>query len=191
MANLQVKNVPESLHRKIRAYAKRRGRTVRDVPDQLTGKIKDKLANKGDKTVYVRADARAKFGSVVEGPVTSNKSVTIATEGTPAFSSTMPSSTLPDEQEPQSPMPATMRSQVARSSAMIAPSAGTLEFCFRHMRVSATPNSASASRSVLDIMIDFVCLIKSAPSVTIFLARFSCWEITAFSAKRRSSSLVR
>ncbi len=31
MANLQVKNVPEVLHRKIRAYAKRRGRTVRDV----------------------------------------------------------------------------------------------------------------------------------------------------------------
>src|SRR5256885_16423632 len=31
MANLQVKNVPESLQRKIRAYAKRRGRTVRDV----------------------------------------------------------------------------------------------------------------------------------------------------------------
>jgi len=31
MANLQVKNVPESLHRKIRAYAQRRGRTLRDV----------------------------------------------------------------------------------------------------------------------------------------------------------------
>jgi len=31
VANLQVKNVPESLQRKIRAYAKRRGRTVRDV----------------------------------------------------------------------------------------------------------------------------------------------------------------
>jgi plasmid stability protein len=31
MANLQVKNVPEPLHRKIRAYAKRRGRTVRAV----------------------------------------------------------------------------------------------------------------------------------------------------------------
>jgi len=31
MANLQVKNVPEALHRKIRAYAKRRGRTVRDL----------------------------------------------------------------------------------------------------------------------------------------------------------------
>jgi hypothetical protein len=31
MANLQVKNVPESLHRRIRAYARRRGRTVRDV----------------------------------------------------------------------------------------------------------------------------------------------------------------
>jgi plasmid stability protein len=31
MANLQVKNVPELLHRKIRAAAKRRGRTVRDL----------------------------------------------------------------------------------------------------------------------------------------------------------------
>ena len=31
MANLQVKNVPEPLHRKIRAYAKRRSCTVRDV----------------------------------------------------------------------------------------------------------------------------------------------------------------
>lgn len=40
MANLQVKNVPESLHRKIRAYAKRRGRTVRDVVlDAVTREI--------------------------------------------------------------------------------------------------------------------------------------------------------
>ena len=31
MANLHVKNVPEALHRKIRAYARRRGCTVRDV----------------------------------------------------------------------------------------------------------------------------------------------------------------
>jgi len=31
MAHLQVKNVPEALHRKIRAAAKRRGRTVRDL----------------------------------------------------------------------------------------------------------------------------------------------------------------
>jgi plasmid stability protein len=31
MANLQVKNVPEDVHRKIRAYAKRRGRSVRDI----------------------------------------------------------------------------------------------------------------------------------------------------------------
>jgi plasmid stability protein len=30
MANLQVKNVPEPLHRKIRAHASRQGRTVRD-----------------------------------------------------------------------------------------------------------------------------------------------------------------
>jgi len=31
MANLQVKDVPAGLHRKIRAYARRRGRTIRDV----------------------------------------------------------------------------------------------------------------------------------------------------------------
>jgi plasmid stability protein len=31
MGNLQVKNVPEPLHRKIRAHAARQGRTIRDV----------------------------------------------------------------------------------------------------------------------------------------------------------------
>ena len=31
MANLQVKDVPAGLHKRIRAYAKRRGRTLRDV----------------------------------------------------------------------------------------------------------------------------------------------------------------
>lgn len=31
MGNLQVKNVPEPIHRRLRAYAKRRGRTVRDI----------------------------------------------------------------------------------------------------------------------------------------------------------------
>ena len=35
-------------------------------PDELTGKIKDKLANRVDKRVFVRADARAKYGAVVE-----------------------------------------------------------------------------------------------------------------------------
>ena len=35
-------------------------------PDQLTGKVKDRLANRVDKRVFVKADARAKFGSVVE-----------------------------------------------------------------------------------------------------------------------------
>jgi biopolymer transport protein TolR len=35
-------------------------------PDQLTSKVKDRIANKTDKRVYIRADARAKFGSVVE-----------------------------------------------------------------------------------------------------------------------------
>jgi biopolymer transport protein ExbD len=34
-------------------------------PDQLTQKVKDRLANRLDKRVFVRADARAKFGSVV------------------------------------------------------------------------------------------------------------------------------
>jgi biopolymer transport protein TolR len=34
--------------------------------DQLTGKVKDRIANKTDKRVYVKADARAKFGAVVE-----------------------------------------------------------------------------------------------------------------------------
>jgi biopolymer transport protein TolR len=34
--------------------------------DQLTQKVKDRLSNRVDKRVYVRADARAKYGSVVE-----------------------------------------------------------------------------------------------------------------------------
>ena len=32
----------------------------------MTGKVKDRLVNRVDKRVYVKADARAKFGSVVE-----------------------------------------------------------------------------------------------------------------------------
>ncbi len=34
--------------------------------DQLTAKVKDKLANKTDKRIFVKADARAKYGAVVE-----------------------------------------------------------------------------------------------------------------------------
>jgi biopolymer transport protein ExbD/biopolymer transport protein TolR len=34
--------------------------------DDLTGKIKDRLANRTDKRVFIKADARAKFGAVVE-----------------------------------------------------------------------------------------------------------------------------
>ena len=34
--------------------------------DQLTGKIKDRLANRVDKRVFVRADARARYGVVAE-----------------------------------------------------------------------------------------------------------------------------
>src|SRR5881409_3187046 len=35
-------------------------------PDQLTNKIKDRIANKVEKRVFIRADARAKFGTVVD-----------------------------------------------------------------------------------------------------------------------------
>src|SRR5713101_6800861 len=35
-------------------------------PDALTNKIKDRIANRPDKIVYVRADARAKYKFVVE-----------------------------------------------------------------------------------------------------------------------------
>ncbi len=35
-------------------------------PDQLTQRIKDRIANRADKRVFVRADARAKYGAVVE-----------------------------------------------------------------------------------------------------------------------------
>jgi biopolymer transport protein ExbD/biopolymer transport protein TolR len=35
-------------------------------PDQLTNKIKDRIANRPDKIVFLRADARAKYKWVVE-----------------------------------------------------------------------------------------------------------------------------
>jgi biopolymer transport protein ExbD/biopolymer transport protein TolR len=34
--------------------------------DNLTSKVKDRLANRADKRVYVKADMRARFGSVVQ-----------------------------------------------------------------------------------------------------------------------------
>ncbi len=36
------------------------------TPDQLTAKVKDRLSNKIDKRVFVKADARTKYGNVVE-----------------------------------------------------------------------------------------------------------------------------
>jgi biopolymer transport protein ExbD len=36
------------------------------TPDQLTERVKDRLATKADKRVFIKADARAKYGSVVE-----------------------------------------------------------------------------------------------------------------------------
>src|SRR5579871_3637424 len=38
---------------------------IQDI-DSLTTKVKDRLANKQDKRVYVKADMRARFGSVVK-----------------------------------------------------------------------------------------------------------------------------
>lgn len=35
-------------------------------PDQLTQKVLDKLENRADKKIYIKADARAKYGKVVE-----------------------------------------------------------------------------------------------------------------------------
>jgi biopolymer transport protein ExbD len=35
-------------------------------PDELTGKVKDRLTNKADKRVFIKADARARYGKVVE-----------------------------------------------------------------------------------------------------------------------------
>jgi biopolymer transport protein ExbD/biopolymer transport protein TolR len=34
--------------------------------DNLTSKVKDRLANRADKRVYVKADMRARFGNVVQ-----------------------------------------------------------------------------------------------------------------------------
>ena len=35
-------------------------------PDQLSNKVKDRLASRVDKRVFIRADARTKYGNVVE-----------------------------------------------------------------------------------------------------------------------------
>ena len=40
--------------------------TDRVKADELSGKVKDRLANKVDKRVFIKADARAKYGNVVD-----------------------------------------------------------------------------------------------------------------------------
>ena len=42
------------------------GRDQVKDPSELTNKIKDRIANRADKRVYLRADARAKYKSVVD-----------------------------------------------------------------------------------------------------------------------------
>ena len=39
---------------------------TRVEPDQLAGKVKDLQQNRSDKTVYIKADARARFASVTD-----------------------------------------------------------------------------------------------------------------------------
>jgi biopolymer transport protein ExbD/biopolymer transport protein TolR len=36
------------------------------APDQLTSKVKDRLSTRADKKVYIKADARTRYGNVVE-----------------------------------------------------------------------------------------------------------------------------
>jgi biopolymer transport protein ExbD len=40
--------------------------TERTTADDLTNKVKDRLVGRLDKRVYLKADARAKFGAVVQ-----------------------------------------------------------------------------------------------------------------------------
>ena len=40
--------------------------TDRVTLDESTNKVKDRLANKADKQVFIRADVRAKYGNVVD-----------------------------------------------------------------------------------------------------------------------------
>ena len=77
--------------------------------------------------------------SAMARPVRWKTSVTIDAAGTPAFSNRIPSSTLPDEHDPQSPTPATATSQVRRTSSMISSWAGTPEFFLRHILALDAP----------------------------------------------------
>src|SRR2546428_9508337 len=85
-------------------------------------------------------------------PVPSNTSVTIDAAGIPTFSNTIPSSTLPDEQDPQSPMPATTTSTPRFASSMISWWAGTLELCLRHIVHSRSEEHTSELQSRSDLV---------------------------------------
>jgi len=54
MATLLAKNVPDRLHRKIQAYAKRRSRTMRDV---VLVSVKEKLL-KGRRLIAATGESR-------------------------------------------------------------------------------------------------------------------------------------
>ena len=72
--------------------------------EDLTGQIKDRISNKLDKTVYVRSDARAKYGDVV-GAVDEIRSAGVdqlglLTQKAKETTSTTPGK--PDEKKPNS-----------------------------------------------------------------------------------------
>jgi biopolymer transport protein ExbD len=72
--------------------------------DDLTGQIKDRISNKLDKTVYVRSDARAKYGDVV-GAVDEIRSAGVDQLGllTQKAKETTPTTPgKPDEKKPNS-----------------------------------------------------------------------------------------
>ena len=69
MANLQVKNVPEALVRKVRSLARRRGRTMRDLildavrreidREQWRARLEERTPVEIDDVARVLEDARA------------------------------------------------------------------------------------------------------------------------------------
>lgn len=71
--------------------------------EELTGQIKDRISNKLDKTVYVRSDARAKYGDVV-GAVDEIRSAGVDQLGLLTQKAKEESSTTPgkDQKKPNS-----------------------------------------------------------------------------------------
>ncbi len=77
--------------------------------------------------------------AAISFPVETNESVTIDTAGTPAFSSKIPSSTLPELQDPQSPTPAMTKSALVLNSLTAASSTAWLADFLRFIITISMP----------------------------------------------------